>query len=69
VAILHAMGYLGDTEPDAEITKLKDLCTSLGLKNTFLDGVRGQDQFAEIYTVSNLGCLTSCRELFGSFFC
>merc|ERR1711874_230721 len=56
------------TGPDAEINKLKDLCTSLGLKNTFLVGARGQDMLAEIYTVSNLGCFPSFREPFGLVF-
>jgi len=78
-ALLHAMASLEaafpdlcllcmGTGPDAEIKKLTDLCTSLGLKNTFIVGARGQDVLAEIYTVSNLGCFPSFREPFGLVF-
>merc|ERR1719394_1295812 len=50
------------------MTKIKDLCQELGLKNTFLLGARGQDILAEIYTVSNLGCFPSFKEPFGLVF-
>merc|ERR1712100_164506 len=56
------------TGPDAELQKLKDQCVSLGLKNTFLMGARGQDQLAEIYTVAELGCFPSFKEPFGLVF-
>merc|ERR1712157_271038 len=56
------------TGPDAELDKLKKQCEELGLKNTFLMGARGQDQLAEIYTVSNLGCFPSFKEPFGLVF-
>merc|ERR1712032_1585648 len=46
----------------------KDLCVELGLKNTFLMGARGQDQLAEIYTVTELGCFPSFKEPFGLVF-
>merc|ERR1711924_326515 len=48
--------------------KLTDLCTELGLKNTFLIGARGQDQLAEMYTVAQLGCFPSVKEPFGLVF-
>merc|ERR1712046_239703 len=48
--------------------KLKSLCESLGLKNTFLIGARGQDQLAEMYTVADLGCFPSYKEPFGLVF-
>merc|ERR1712241_563352 len=78
-ALLHAMVPLEaafpdlcllcvGTGPEAEINKLKDLSTSLGLKNTFIVGARGQDVLAEIYTVCNLGCFPSFREPFGLVF-
>merc|ERR1712146_701305 len=41
---------------------------SLGLKNTFLIGARGQDQLAEMYTVADLGCFPSFKEPFGLVF-
>merc|ERR1712188_131848 len=50
------------------LQKLKDQCESLGLKNTFLMGARGQDQLAEIYTVAELGCFPSFKEPFGLVF-
>jgi len=56
------------TGPDAEIEKLKKQCEDLGLKNTFLMGARSQDQLAEIYTVSELGCFPSFKEPFGLVF-
>merc|ERR1712232_1527452 len=56
------------TGPDAEMNKLKQLCESLGLKNTFLIGARGQDQLAEMYTVADLGCFPSYKEPFGLVF-
>merc|ERR1719183_2496653 len=56
------------TGPDAELNKLKAQCEELGLKNTFLMGARGQDQLAEIYTVSDLGCFPSFKEPFGLVF-
>jgi glycosyltransferase involved in cell wall biosynthesis len=56
------------TGPDAELDKLKKQCAELGLKNTFLMGARGQDQLAEIYTVSDLGCFPSFKEPFGLVF-
>merc|ERR1712157_71016 len=56
------------TGPDAELDKLKKQCEELGLKNTFLMGARGQDQLAEIYTVSDLGCFPSFKEPFGLVF-
>merc|ERR1712187_151066 len=43
-------------------------CESLGLKNTFLIGARGQDQLAEMYTVASLGCFPSFKEPFGLVF-
>merc|ERR1712113_531856 len=61
------MGCVG-TGPDEELNKIKDLCTKLELKNTFLLGARGQDILAEIYTVSNLGCFPSFKEPFGLVF-
>merc|ERR1712066_107174 len=48
--------------------KLKDLCTQLGLTGTFLLGARGQDELAEIFTVSSLGCFPSFKEPFGLVF-
>jgi len=56
------------TGPDAELAKLKAQCEELGLKNTILMGARGQDQLAEIYTVSDLGCFPSFKEPFGLVF-
>merc|ERR1712072_100494 len=56
------------TGPEPEIAKLKAQCEELGLKNTFLMGARGQDQLAEIYTVSDLGCFPSFKEPFGLVF-
>merc|ERR1712118_657825 len=44
------------------------LCESLGLKNTFLIGARGQDILAEMYTVADLGCFPSFKEPFGLVF-
>jgi len=43
------------TGPDAEMNELITLCESLGLKNTFLIGARGQDQLAEILALLQ-GC-------------
>merc|ERR1712187_1020546 len=43
-------------------------CEKLGLNNTFLIGARGQDQLAEMYTVSQLGCFPSFKEPFGLVF-
>merc|ERR1712178_17812 len=51
-----------------EMDKLKKQCESLGLKNTFLIGARGQDQLAEMYTVAELGCFPSFKEPFGLVF-
>merc|ERR1712178_654881 len=51
-----------------EMDKLKKQCESLGLKNTFLIGARGQDQLAEMYTVADLGCFPSFKEPFGLVF-
>merc|ERR1719220_2648415 len=79
MALLHAMAVIekkypdvallcAGTGPDGEMNKLKGLCESLGLKNTFLIGPRGQDQLAEMYTVANLGCFPSFREPFGLVF-
>merc|ERR1712083_1212584 len=48
--------------------RITDLCEKLGLQNTFLLGARGQDQLAEIYTVSNLGVFPSFKEPFGLVF-
>merc|ERR1712176_584227 len=56
------------TGPDKEMDQLKQLCSSLGLKNTFLIGARGQDQLAEMYTVADLGCFPSFKEPFGLVF-
>merc|ERR1740127_19538 len=56
------------TGPDKEMSKLKDLCEKLGLKNTFLIGARGQDQLAEMYTVADMGCFPSYKEPFGLVF-
>merc|ERR1712203_40644 len=78
-ALLHAMADIekkypdvallcAGTGPDAEMNKLKGLCESLGLKNTFLIGARGQDQLAEMYTVADLGCFPSFKEPFGLVF-
>jgi len=78
-ALLTAMKTLQDefpdlallcagTGPDAEIDKLKKKCEDLGLKSTFLMGARGQDQLAEIYTVTELGCFPSFKEPFGLVF-
>merc|ERR1719382_2358587 len=78
-ALLHAMSEIEKTHPDVallcagtgpdkEMDKLKKLCESLGLKNTFLIGARGQDQLAEMYTVADLGCFPSFKEPFGLVF-
>merc|ERR1712232_1302914 len=78
-ALLHAMKTIekkypdvallcAGTGPDGEMNKLKSLCESLGLKNTFLIGARGQDQLAEMYTVASLGCFPSFKEPFGLVF-
>merc|ERR1712012_987266 len=78
-ALLHAMKTIeqkypdvallcAGTGPDAEMNKLKNLCESLDLKNTFLIGARGQDQLAEMYTVADLGCFPSFKEPFGLVF-
>merc|ERR1712232_1184095 len=78
-ALLHAMKEIekkypdvallcAGTGPDGEMNKLKSLCESLGLKNTFLIGARGQDQLAEMYTVAELGCFPSFKEPFGLVF-
>jgi glycosyltransferase involved in cell wall biosynthesis len=78
-ALLHAMKTIeqkypdvallcAGTGPDAEMNKLKQQCESLGLKNTFLLGARGQDQLAEMYTVAELGCFPSFKEPFGLVF-
>mmetsp|Transcript_119915 Transcript_119915/g.195109 ORF Transcript_119915/g.195109 Transcript_119915/m.195109 type:complete len:517 (+) Transcript_119915:102-1652(+) len=78
-ALLHAMAEIekkypdvallcAGTGPDAEMKKLTGLCESLGLKNTFLLGARGQDQLAEMYTVADLGCFPSFKEPFGLVF-
>merc|ERR1712176_840855 len=78
-ALLHAMTEIEKkypdcaclcvgTGPDKEMKKHTDLCTQLGLKNTFLIGAKGQDQLAEMYTVSNLGCFPSFKEPFGLVF-
>merc|ERR1711870_81615 len=78
-ALLHAMGTIeskypdvallcAGTGPDGEMNKLKQLCESLGLKNTFLIGARGQDQLAEMYIVADLGCFPSFKEPFGLVF-
>merc|ERR1719223_1285385 len=78
-ALLHAMATIeqkypdvallcAGTGPDGEMNKLKGLCESLGLKNTFLIGPRGQDQLAEMYTVADLGCFPSFKEPFGLVF-
>merc|ERR1712176_520341 len=78
-ALLHAMTEIEKkypdcaclcvgTGPDKEMKKLTDLCTELGLKNTFLVGARGQDQLAEMYTVAQLGCFPSFKEPFGLVF-
>merc|ERR1712176_61868 len=78
-ALLHAMTEIEKkypdcaclcvgTGPDKEMKKHTDLCTELGLKNTFLIGARGQDQLAEMYTVAQLGCFPSFREPFGLVF-
>jgi len=56
------------TGPEEELKKLKDLCTDLGLRNTFLLGARDQDIVVEIYTVSSLGCFPSFKEPFGLVF-
>merc|ERR1719437_219115 len=56
------------TGPDAEMKKLTDQCASLGLKNTFILGARGQDVLAEIYTVCSLGVFPSFKEPFGLVF-
>jgi len=56
------------TGPDAEMKKLKDQCDSLGLKNTFIIGARGQDQLAEMYTIADLGIFPSYKEPFGLVF-
>jgi len=78
-ALLHAMSAIekkypdvallcAGTGPDAEMKKLTSLCETLGLKNTFLIGPRGQDQLAEMYTVADLGCFPSFKEPFGLVF-
>jgi glycosyltransferase involved in cell wall biosynthesis len=78
-ALLHAMKDIekkypdvallcAGTGPTGEMDKLKALCESLGLKNTFLIGARGQDQLAEMYTVADLGCFPSFKEPFGLVF-
>jgi len=78
-ALLHAMAEIekkypdvallcAGTGPDKEMDKLKNLCTKLGLKNTFLLGPKGQDQLAEMYTVADLGCFPSFKEPFGLVF-
>jgi glycosyltransferase involved in cell wall biosynthesis len=78
-ALLHAMAAIekkypdvcllcAGTGPDKEMAKLTGLCDSLGLKNTFLIGARGQDQLAEMYTVSDLGIFPSFKEPFGLVF-
>lgn len=60
--------FCAGTGPDEEKEKLVTLCESLGLKNTFLLGARGQDLLAEMYTVANLGCFPSYKEPFGLVF-
>jgi len=60
--------FCAGTGPDEEKDKLVSLCDSLGLKNTFLLGARGQDLLAEMYTVANLGCFPSYKEPFGLVF-
>merc|ERR1711920_1111067 len=78
-ALLHAMKEIeqkypdvallfAGTGPDKEMKKLTDLCSQLGLKNTFLIGAKGQDQLAEMYTVADLGCFPSFKEPFGLVF-
>merc|ERR1711920_239435 len=56
------------TGPPEEIEKLTDLCESLKLQRTFILGPRSQDELAEIYTVSSLGCFPSYKEPFGLVF-
>merc|ERR1712151_660289 len=56
------------TGPEDEMKKITDLCTKLGLKNTFILGARGQDILAEIYTVANVGVFPSFKEPFGLVF-
>merc|ERR1712117_634055 len=56
------------TGPDEEIKKLTDLCESLKLQRTFILGPRSQDDLADIYTVSSLGCFPSYKEPFGLVF-
>jgi glycosyltransferase involved in cell wall biosynthesis len=78
-ALLHAMVDIekkhpdvalicAGTGPDAEMNKLKALCEKLGLKSTFLVGPKSQDQLAELYTISQLGCFPSFKEPFGLVF-
>merc|ERR1712146_57825 len=78
-ALLHAMAEIekkhpdvallcAGTGPDKDMKLLTDLCTKLGLKNTFLVGARGQDQLAEMYTVADLGIFPSFKEPFGLVF-
>lgn len=56
------------TGPEEALAKLTAQCDELGLQNTFMLGPRGQDELAEIYTVSNLGCFPSFKEPFGLVF-
>ena len=51
-----------------ELQKIKDPCQKLDLKNTFILGARGQGILVELYTVSNVGCFPSFKELFGLVF-
>merc|ERR1711920_483552 len=56
------------TGPPEEIKKLTELYESLKLQRTFILGPRSQDDLAEIYTVSSLGCFPSYKEPFGLVF-
>merc|ERR1711953_994637 len=78
-ALFHAMAEIekkfpdvallcAGTGPEKDMNRLIGVCKELGLKNTFLIGVRGQDDLAEIYTVAELGCFPSFREPFGLVF-
>merc|ERR1711971_667749 len=56
------------TGPDAELDKLKKQCETLGLKNCYFIGGRGQPVLADLYTVAEMGIFPSFREPFGLVF-
>jgi len=63
VALLCA----GGGQPD-DIKVSTDFADTLGLKNTFLIGGRGQPVLAELYTVAEMGVFPSFKEPFGLVF-